>query len=167
MNNQKKNELKVGLVSIAAIILLIIGITLGRGFSVSVSNQTIKFRFPNSGGIQLTSPVVINGVKRGSVSYIKNDKGSVLIEASIDDISDLHDDATAKITILEITGGKKIEINPGNASKNFDINKEIPGVTAADLSDLVTLGGEMVYDMKFLLKKLDTVSTTLTRMLRD
>jgi len=165
MNNQKKNEIKVGLVSLVAIVLLIIGITLGRGYSVSVSTQTIKFRFPNSGGITLSSPVVVNGVKRGLVSYVKNDKGSVLIEATIDDITDLTKDASAKITILEITGGKKIELSPGFNNEKLNPKDEIPGFTAADLSDLVTMGGDMVGDLKILLKKLDTISGSITKML--
>ena len=167
MQNHRKNEIKVGLVSLMAIILLIIGITLGRDYSVSVSTQTIKFRFPNSGGITSSSPVVVNGVKRGSVSFVKNDKSSVLIEATIDDISDLRQDVSAKITILEITGGKKIEINPGSKGDVFNVKNEIPGFTSADLSDLVSIGGEMVGDLKVLLKKLDTISTSLTGLLKD
>ncbi len=164
MNNQRKNEIKVGLVSILAIALLLIGISLGRSYSVSVSTQTIKFRFPNSGGIQLSSPVVVNGVKRGNVSFVKNDNNSVLIEATIDDVSDLKKDASAIITILEITGGKKIEINPGKSNIPLDINLEIPGRTGMDLADIVTNGGDMLYDAKVLIKKLDTISSTVNKL---
>lgn len=165
MDSNRKNEIKVGIVSLFAIILLIMGITLGRGYSVSVSTQVVKLRFQNSGGISISSPVVVNGVKRGTVSNVRNDNGSVLIEATIDDVSDIRKDANAKITILEITGGKKIEIYPGRSSETFNVKNEIPGLTSSDLSDLVSMGGDMIGDLKVLLKRLDTISASFTDLL--
>ena len=113
MKSNKNLELKVGLLSIAAIILLVVGITLVKGISVSISQNVIRLRFEQSAGIQESAPVTINGVKRGSVTKVENDNGSVLISANLSDISDIKEDAFAKITMLEITGGKKIEIFPG------------------------------------------------------
>jgi ABC-type transporter Mla subunit MlaD len=124
-------------------------------------------RFPSSGGILISAPVHINGVRRGVVSSVKNDNGSVLITASIDDASDLKKDVSAKITILEITGGKKIEINTGKSSEQFNINNEIIGVTSADLSDVVSMLGEIGSDAKMLVKRLDTVASTASRLLGD
>lgn len=161
MNNQKNLEFKVGIVSLAAIILLIFGISFGRGVGVSVTQKTIKFRFDNSGGIQVSNPIVVNGVKRGVVSYIKNDNGGVYIEGTIDDVSDLRSDATAEITILEITGGKKIEINPGLSSEKFIISQEIPGRTRADITTLINQGGDMLANIHSLIVKLDTISSSL------
>lgn len=166
MNAQRKLEIKVGLVSITAILLFIIGMTLGRGVSVSAS-KTIYLRFPSSGGIQNTAPVVVNGVKRGSVVSVKNQNGSVLITADIDDISDLKSDVTAKIVMLEITGGKKIEITPGKSQEQFDINKEISGVNASDIGDLLTMLGEVGTDAHLLVKRLDTISASISYMLAD
>ena len=53
MKDTRSIEIKVGLVSILAVILFIIGITLGRGLYVSVNPVTVKIRFPNSGNIQI------------------------------------------------------------------------------------------------------------------
>lgn len=167
MKNIKKTELKVGLVSFVATILLIIGIIWGRGYKVSVSMQTIKLRFPNSGGLQISSPVVVNGVKRGTVSTIKNDNGSVLVEAVIDNIDDFKKDVQARITILEITGGKKIEILPGSSAEPFDINKEIPGETASDFADIVAELGVILKEAKIVMGKLDKTLTSTNKILED
>jgi phospholipid/cholesterol/gamma-HCH transport system substrate-binding protein len=167
MTIQRSTEIKVGLVSILAIILFIIGISLGKGCNVSVNPKIIKLRFPSSGNILISAPVHINGVKRGVVNTIKNDNGSVLITASVDEVDDFKKDVSAKITILEITGGKKIEINPGISQAQFDINNEIIGVTSADLSDVVSMLGEIGSDAKMLVKRLDTVASTASRLLGD
>ena len=160
-------EIKVGLVSIAGILLLIVGITLGKGYNVSVSQKTIAFRFQNSGGIQESAPIMVNGVKRGYVSSVKNDQGTVRITGLVDDVDDFRNDIFAKILILEITGGKKIEINPGINTVKFDISKEIHGENTADIADLVAMVGEVSGDAKQLIRRLDTISGAATQLLAD
>ncbi len=167
MENIKQIELKVGLVSVAGTLLLILGLIFGRGYKVSVSTQSIKFRFPNSGGLQVSSPVVVNGVKRGSVSSVVNDNGSVLVTATIDNTDDFRKDVRARITILEITGGKKIEIFPGTSPEKFDPNIEIQGETSADFADLVTQLGIILEKAKYTISQLDTTLTSTNKILAD
>lgn len=167
MKAQRSTEIKVGLVTVSAIILFILGITLGRGYHESISSQTISLRFPNSGGIQPTAPIVVNGVRRGSVINAVNDNGSVLVTASIDGISDLKSDATAKITILELTGGKKIEIYPGKSNMPFNTRNEIPGTTPPDLAEMVTILGDVSGVAVSLINRLDSMVASANTIISD
>jgi len=167
MINQRKNEIKVGIVTVLGLLIFFVGMTLVRGCNVSLKQETLKIRFPNSGGIQLSNPVVVNGVKRGKVTTIKNDKGSVLVEVLIDDINDIYSDATAKITILEITGGKKIEINPGTSGKIFNPENEMPGETSADIASLFILVGDVSNQLIHIVNRLDTLTEKFTLMADD
>ncbi|TAL68356.1 MAG: MCE family protein [Bacteroidetes bacterium] len=167
MKDTRSTEIKVGLVSIIAVILFIIGITLGRGLYVSVNPVSVKIRFPNSGNIQVSAPVFVNGVKRGTVSSIRNDNGSVLITADLNDTDEFRKDVSARLSILEITGGKKIEIFPGKATEKFVNNVEIPGKTAADFADMMYLLGEIGNDGIMLVKRLDTLSVSINRIVSD
>lgn len=167
MNTQRKTEIKVGIVSLVAILLLIAGISLGKGVNVSVSQNIVKMRFNSSGGIQDGAPVVVNGVKRGTVRTIENNNGSVLITADMDMTNDFKSDASALITILEITGGKKIEINPGKSADRFNNKNEIPGRAAADIGDLVTILGDISGSAVSLVLRLDTLTGELTRATAD
>lgn len=162
MVDQRKTEIKVGIVSLVGIGLLVIGLILAKGCNVNVSNQTVKFRFPNSGGLSLSNPVVVNGVKRGYVTSIQNNNGSVLVEATIDNMSDIYSDASGIISILEITGGKKIELNPGKSGIAFNVINEIPGKTGKDLADLVYIIGDMSDDLVRVFHRLDTMTTKLS-----
>jgi phospholipid/cholesterol/gamma-HCH transport system substrate-binding protein len=167
MKNQRSTEIKVGLVTLSAVILFILGITLGRGCHDSLSSKTITMRFPGSGGIQPTAPVVVNGVKRGSVIDIKNDNGSVLISCSIDNTDDLKKDISAKITILEITGGKKIDINPGKSDEKWDPKSVIQGTTPADIGELITIVGELSGDIVSLFRRIDTIIVNANNLMND
>mgnify|MGYP001627185536 CR=1 FL=1 len=167
MDVSRSTEIRVGLVSIVSIALLVAGIMLGKGISFSPSTKQISIRLATSGGLEPGSPLVVNGVKRGAVSQISNDNGSVLIKATIDDVRDLKSDATALVTILEITGGKKVEITPGTGASTFDPSKEIPGRVAADIGGLVTSLGEVSGSAVNLVLRLDTLTSALTELLRD
>lgn len=167
MNNQRSKEITVGIISIVALALLVLGITLGKGISVRTSSVELKLRFPNSGGIQEGAPVVVNGVKRGYVNSVKNDNGSVIINATLDKIGDLKSDVRARISILEITGGKKIEIFPGTSNEQYSVNNEIPGETPPDIAELVALVGEVSGDAITLIRRVDTAMGEITGLLAD
>ncbi|MBU3679168.1 MAG: MCE family protein [Candidatus Kapabacteria bacterium] len=163
----RSTEIRVGIVSILSIALLIGGIMLGKGISLNPSNKQIKIRSVSSGGAEPGSPVVINGVKRGQVTSVANENGTVLISAELDDVSDLHGDASARITILEITGGKKIELTPGSSADAFNISKEIPATVSADIGGLVATLGDVSGNAVSIVKRLDSLTGTLTDMTRD
>lgn len=167
MDVTRSTEIRVGIVSILSIALLIGGIMLGKGISFNPSNKLIKIRSVSSGGAEPGSPVVINGVKRGQVTSVVNENGSVLISAELDDVSELHGDASARITILEITGGKKIELTPGSSAEAFNLSKEIPATVSADIGGLVATLGDVSGNAVSIVKRLDSLTGTLTDMTRD
>ncbi|MBU3678830.1 MAG: MCE family protein [Candidatus Kapabacteria bacterium] len=167
MDVARSTEIRVGIVSILSIALLIGGIMLGKGVSFDPSRKQITIRAESSGGVESGSPIVVNGVKRGQVTAVVNQNGTVLISAEIDDVSDLHADAKARVMILEITGGKKIEIIPGTPGTSFDASKEIPGTISADLSQLVATLGDVSGNAVSIVRRLDSLSGTLTELTRD
>lgn len=167
MTSKRSTEIKVGVVTLISLVILILGISLGRGWAVSGLQNRVNFRFPASGGVEVSSPVMVNGVKRGSVISVTNDNGSVLVGATMNDVSDLHSDASARITMLEITGGKKIDVFPGKATTAFNSKGEINGVLAADATELIAMVGELGGDAKLLIRRLDTITAAATSLLGD
>lgn len=167
MTSERSKEIRVGIVAISGILLLIIGILLGKGVDVTSNQTKISLRFPNSGGITAESPIHVNGVERGEVTKVANDNGSVLVTGTLAVSDDIMEDAIGKIMLLEVTGGKKIEITPGKSAYKFDFSKEMRGITTTDISDLVALFGDIGIDAVMMVKRLDTIAISLTEILSD
>ncbi|MGA1307691.1 MAG: MlaD family protein, partial [Candidatus Kapaibacteriota bacterium] len=167
MNTDRKKEIRVGIVALLSLIVLIAGITIGKGLIVGVAQTTLSFVFPSSGGIEIGAPIFINGVKRGSVISIDNVNDGVSIIGSIDELSDVHPDAEARISMLEITGGKKIDIIPGSASGIINNSKPIQGTITADATELIGMMGDLGSDAKITVKRLDTVLSQANALLSD
>lgn len=167
MDKQRSAEIKVGIVTIVGIALLIVGVLLGKGFSFSVSPNTLRMNFPNSGGIEAGAPVFVNGVKRGAVTIVENTEKGVIVSAELDNIADIKKDASARILMLELTGGKKIEIVPGTSGAAITNADIIEGIASADATQLIADVGDVATDAKRLVRRLDTISGQLTAILGD
>ncbi len=167
MSSEKNKEIRVGLVSIAGILLAIAGISLGKGWFGGATGTELLLKFPHSSGIAMHDPVTVSGVDRGRVESINNIDGGVQIVATIDDISDFKEDASARILLLEITGGKKIDINPGKSEIPFNPENIIAGTTPADLPELIATLGGVSSEAITLMRRLDTISVALTALLSD
>ena len=70
MHHSKQNEIKVGIVSIIAIILLISVLFLTKSLDFNTNKHTILFNFDNALGLTEGAPVFINGMKSGIVEKI-------------------------------------------------------------------------------------------------
>ena len=167
MKDKRSQEIKVGIVSLLGIILLIAGIMLGKGIDISSDKSKLRFIFPESNGIKPSEPIVVNGVERGSVEMVKNTDEGVYIEGSMDKTDDIYKDATAKITILEITGGRKIEINPGNANGIISLEDTIKGTTPPDIPGLIALFGDVGANTVNIIKRIDSITYQINTLLQD
>jgi phospholipid/cholesterol/gamma-HCH transport system substrate-binding protein len=90
-----------------------------------------------------------------------------MITATLDRIDDITTNARARISILEITGGKKLEVFPGNSGSTISSDFIIRGRTAADLGDLIADVGEVSDDLKSIIKGLDTLIVNANGLLGD
>ncbi len=168
MNSQRSTEIKVGAVTLLSLLLLIIGIVLGRNVSVSTGKPTLKILFPHSGGLENGAVVSVNGMKRGMVTGVEPYQSNVLVTATMDDVSDLRTDAQARILMLEITGGKKIDITPGSASASaLPSGAIMRGTTPMDVSELIAFVGDVAGDARLTLHRLDTTLVALNDILND
>lgn len=165
MQNKSSNEIKTGIVSILALVILVFSINYVNKRSGNNEYQ-VKFLFDRSVGIKPSAPIYVNGVERGNVSTIDNYKGQALITGNIDNVNDIMQDAYASILVLELTGGKKIEINPGSSQKNFS-GEFIPGKNISDLSELVEKLTLIADDAGILVNRLDTLGNSVNSIISD
>lgn len=112
-------EVKVGVVSIAAIAILVWGYNYLKGTNLFSSNKTIYTEYPFIGGLAKSSPVIVNGFKIGLVSdvYFKDDQsGNLMVELVITD-KDLKipSNSVANLISLDLLSSKGIGLTLGNS----------------------------------------------------
>ena len=80
-------ELKIGLLAIIAIITLVFGVNYMKGINILNDNRNFYAVYENIGGLQVGSPVMVNGYKVGIVSNIDlifTENQNLLVSLSID-----------------------------------------------------------------------------------
>ncbi len=145
-----KPELKVGLTVTFALILL--GFALWWAKDVKVGSKKIGVRFENVSGLQPGDPVTISGLRVGKVDDIALRDGYVYVQLSVAPEVVLYRNATARIAMLELMTGKKVELYAGSQEAGELAQGEmIRGIFLTDIPDLVGGAGSTIDTLKILI----------------
>lgn len=165
MTKEKKTDVKVGITVFIGVSLLLFGILWAKGLHLKPSAQVIKASFTNVGGLETGSPVHVNGVRRGTVSAVDLRNGGVIVTMEMDQAIDLRKDASATITMLELMGGKKVDITPGLRPEQWADGAPLPGLNAGDVGTLVAMVTSLSTTLESITGKADTLFASLNSML--
>ena len=174
----KNKELKVGLFSAVAIVLLYFGFNYLKGIDFFQSKKIYYAVYDNINQLAISNPVLVNGYAVGRVSHIKilqEKNNHVLVELEID--SDIVlTDATKAILNSELFGGKSVllkiahsdkTLKPGDTLKTevakgmFDVLSETATPVATDLQTTLRKFNEAVDNLSKNFGKLDAIFTKL------
>ncbi|MFI3277995.1 MAG: MlaD family protein [Rikenellaceae bacterium] len=134
-----KREVKIG---VFAVVVCCCAWAAARFFNgIDIFNKSTDYyvTYPTIDGIQSASPVMIKGVKVGSVTGIllKPEVGSsVKLQLSIKRDYEIPVDSRAKIVNNGLMGGKVVYINLGDSNTLVESNGVIPAVTEPDIFEL-------------------------------
>jgi len=162
MASTRAQEIRVGIVSVIAILVLVVGILWGKRIGFGVDTRRVLLEFPNANGVEPGTIVTLNGVRKGSIVSVQAEPHGVRMEALIDPSIPLHADASASIRMLEITGGKKVELKVGEDAAPLPADAVIHGKVEGDIATLMAAADGLVDDAKSLFHRLDSTITLVT-----
>lgn len=166
MTKEERTDIRVGITVLIGIVMLLAGIAWAKHWHIGAAEETHEARFPSAAGLQVGDPVDVNGVKLGSVQEIKLEPTDVIVTMAFPDHIYLRSDASASIAMLELVGGKKIELRPGTSATSFPANGIIPGSNAGDISSIVAMITSLSTTLTSITGKTDTLFTSLDGILR-
>lgn len=107
-------EIKTGIIVIGGILLFILGFSYLKSTSIFDNNKTFYAVYNHVGGLQVGTPVTINGLTVGKVQDIrfKDTKGNLLVTFSVENSFVFSENSKAELYDTGILGGKGIEIKP-------------------------------------------------------
>ena len=113
-------EFKIGFFAIASIIALVFGVNYLKGINILNDNRDFYAVYENIGGLQVGSPVLVNGYKVGMVSNIDlltEQNQNLLVTISLDKEFDMASNTVCKIVNQDLMGTKGIALVLGNTDE--------------------------------------------------
>ncbi len=164
MSSSKAQVIRVGVSTIIALALVVGGIVWGKG-GFSVDNRLVRVRFANAAGLDLGAAVTLNGVRKGSVTALDATPEGVTVTMLVENSFALKRDARAVLAMLELTGGKKIELIPGKADAVLPADAVIAGEVQPDVAALLADVEQIGSTVKVTLTRVDSVVASLNGLL--
>lgn len=142
-----RKEVTIGLSFAGTIILFIWGFNFLKGTDLFSPKREFFALYNNVGGLVVSNPVVISGVKVGTISSVKfhpGDNGLVVVKMLLTTDFPIPSDSRAKIYSSDLMGSKAVEIvlggNAALAASGDTLTGEIAtGLTDQLVSELVPL----------------------------
>ncbi|MBI5662892.1 MAG: MCE family protein [Ignavibacterium album] len=167
MKDQRKTEIKVGLTVLAAIIIFLWIFGWAKNISIRSTENIIKVSFRNVAGLEIGDPVTVNGFRKGYVNDMKVLTNEVIVEIALDNDVILKEDATFSVSMLDLMGGKKIEIYPGESSVALNLKEIHHGVFLSDIPAVMSLLGSVQDDLVTVLKDIKITLSSVNQYLTD
>lgn len=118
------NETKIGVLTVLAVAILILGYSYLRGDDVFSGSNKFYALYNSVEGLSVSKPVLVNGFQIGRVSNMKlRPDGRTIVEFKIDPQYNIPDNTLAKLVSTDLLGTKAIVFEMGN-SKNYASNKD-------------------------------------------
>jgi len=167
MKDERKTEIKVGLTVLVAILIFLWIFGWAKNISIRSTENTIKVSFKNVAGLEIGDPVTVNGLRKGYVNEMKVLPNEVIVEISLDNDVQLKEDAKFSISMLDLMGGKKIEIFPGESNTALNLNEIHKGVFLSDIPAVMSLLGSVQDDLVTVLKDVKITLSSVNGYLTD
>lgn len=155
------NEVKVGLLAIAAILILVIGFNFLKGKSVFSKPFVLYARFPDIGALSKSNQVKINGLNVGTVhEFVPADKevNSIIVELHVDKNITIPRNSVAIID-GSLLGSPYINIEKGPANTYLKSGDTIN--TRTDMSLLSNLQAQVAPTLTRLNETFDSLKITI------
>lgn len=167
MKETSKTELKVGITVIVAVLLFIIIFGWAKNLAVGSNYKELVVNFNSVAGLSKGDAVSINGVRKGYVTEISIVKDSVRVKAILDSDTDLRMDARFYVSMLDLMGGKKVEIFPGKSDTPLDYSKIHSGSFQGDIASTMAMLTSVQEDLVYVIREVKVSLTYLNDVLGD
>ncbi len=142
-------EIQVGITVIAALAVLLFGVTWLKQISLARKNTTWHVAFPQAGGIGDGDEVQVNGIKKGDVSEVSLYGDGVIVDLTLASDVGLTDRSRISIRDIGVMGDKVVYVSIGAAGQPWNPKDTIPGFYDKGIADVMAdLGGTVEHITK-------------------
>lgn len=141
MDLHYKQEVSVGALVLAAVVVFVLGTMWLGGKSFRAGASLLEVEFADVGNLKKGNPVKVSGVTLGSVEDIRfEDVGRVVVGLSLDPRITPKQDASVEIAAIGLVGDLVINLDPGQAAEPLAAGQRITG---RQEQGIMTMGTEL------------------------
>lgn len=166
-------QIKVGLTILVSIVISFLVISWMKGWNIfSAAQKKYQVVFQSVNGLKTGDAVYVLGIRKGTVKNLEIKKGKVLVTLLIDEDVKLKSDASVRISMKELMGGKVIEINPGVSNEMLADGTIINGTSDMDVLEMSARMGQIFAKLdetklNVLIDNLTKISSTAAELSTD
>lgn len=162
-------EVKIGIFALAMIVSLYLGINYLKGREIFSGDRFYSALFDQTNGLQTSAPVLLRGVKVGSVTDIYLDSAhpdKAVVKVGIKKEVDIPSDSHLVLFANGLMGDKAIELVLGSSGSYFERGSTIPAQIASGLFESASTNiEELVVEAKAVMHSLESTSDALGTLL--
>ena len=162
-----RKEVIIGVCTIIALVILYSGIEFLKGINVFKPENHYYISYTDVAGLDIASPVKLNGYKVGQVLNIRyeyDNPGHVEVEISIDEELKLPK-GTKAVLVGDLLGTASIVLDMGSSGEFYDYGAKIEGETPAGLMDNVS--NDILPSVAAIVPKVDSLLTSVNKIVAD
>lgn len=167
MKDQKKTEIRVGVTVIISLLLFLYIFGWAKNFNAFSDEKELTIKFNTVAGLDKGDRVMVNGMRMGFVDEVYSQGTKVLVNVTLDPKVDLREDASFQIMMLDLMGGKIIEINPGMSEVPIDYSIVQEGNFSGDISTAMAALGSVQKDLVEVIKDVRVTFNAVNELLGD
>lgn len=161
MFDDKKAQIKLGIMVFAAIFILIFTVIWGKNIRVIKSSYKAKACFTDVTGLEKGARVLVNGIPKGKVSDYWLDNGKVIVELNLDKDVILFTDAYSYLESPDLMAEKVLAVNPGKSGLILPDSALIRGLPYYSISQMFLAVGEIKQELTSTMQTLQKVGISL------
>jgi phospholipid/cholesterol/gamma-HCH transport system substrate-binding protein len=158
MLNRERYELKIGVVFVAALVFLVLGLLWAKRYRPQQTQMELAVVFAAVGGLAPGDEVLVNGLRMGEVDAILLQDRNVRVDLTLERTITLREGYEIRIANLSFTGEMGVTVNPGAGEPLGKPYPVLAGIAPLGLSDVIQPGIETM-------KSVSAVTETLMRAL--
>ncbi len=167
MKNERKTEIKVGITTVISLVIFIWILAWAKNIKLTSDDIIVNLTFENVSGLEVDDQVTVKGLRKGFVDDIYLVGNKIFVRIYVDNNVDLRKDAKFWIATIDLMGGKKIEIIPGESNEILDLNSLHTGLIQPDLNSMMAIAGSMMSDVQTIVDDLKITLSVVNNYISD
>ncbi len=159
---QRQREIQVGVTVLAALAVLIWGVSWLKEFSLQRSVNVWTVMFPQTGGLGASDEVQVNGIRKGVVRSMDLVGDKVYVKLALASDVKLTTDSRVAIRNVGLMGEKVIAVDLSSSGQAYTAQDTIPGVYELGMAEVMASVGEAVSSVSELSRQLGAIADALS-----